>query len=756
MEVRPVSHDLALMASRALLLDDDAGIALCAKQTRVLDRPPRHDAMLGSPTPPLAFEGPRSATAGYRSDIDGLRAVAVLAVILFHAAAWVPGGYVGVDGFFVISGFLITGQIAAELDDGRFSLATFWVRRVRRIWPAAFAVTIAVLAAGWLLLMPRDYVVTAKDAMAQSLMLANVHLSKNVGDGYFAASSDSRPLLHMWSLAVEEQFYVFLPLALVALWRIGRNRCAWLLGLLALASFAASVAWLPSQPKAVFYLLPFRAWELLLGSLVALVAGRPADASSPPRPRFLAEAASLLGLGMMLGCFFTYARATPFPAAAAVPPCLGAALVIAACSSPASRAPMVNRLLSLQPLPAIGKVSYSLYLWHWPVLAFIRYCIAEPSARWTLAAMVAVLPVSYLSWRWIEQPFRLRSGHALPAGPVRSMSIAAWRPVLVGSVAWIVVCAAGGLIVRKAGIPSRWNSEERQFMESGKWSPGVDRFVICGFNDRERFLDDPLPARQDGDVFPRIGAESGTGGTDFLLWGDSHGQAIAAVIDSAARAHGMCGRAALMSGTPPLPCAWIGMTQRERGICEKWSRMVMDWIRENRPRHVLVCANWRLYRKYFRRIDGDSSPHGPDADALRDGLQRMLSECEAVGTRVTLMMQVPTQDMLPKQRVILARFSGRGIDLAGIGRAALDRQQAEIAAAVAGVAADDLRVVNLADAMFGPDGTSSVGDAGGSWYADRGHISGYGAERLFSGLLDGIMASMAAERGDDGAAKPAP
>ena len=721
---------------------------------------PRQDAVLGLPTPPPVCDGSRSVSSGYRRDIDGLRAVAVLAVILFHATPWVPGGYVGVDVFFVISGFLITGQIASELDDRRFSLATFWVRRVRRIWPAAFAVTIAVLAVGGLMLMPTDYVATARDAMAQALMLANVHLWKNMPLGYFAPASDSRPLLHMWSLAVEEQFYVFLPLVMIALWRLGRNRCAWLLGILALASFAFSVAWLPSQPKAVFYLLPFRAWELLLGSLVALGAAQPRARSSDdvPRPawwRFFAEAGSMLGLGTILGCCLGYTKSMSFPAAAAVPPCVGAALIIAACVTPAGHVPMANRLLSLQPLPSIGKLSYSLYLWHWPVLAFIRYGVPEPSVPSLVVAMAAVLPVSYLSWKWIEQPFRLRPGHAEPDKPVRSTTIAAWHPVLLGALAWTVVYAGSGLIVRKSGIPSRLSPAERRFVDTCRFSPGLQRLLIVPFNNRDSFLDRPVPATPEKELFPRLGAESVAGSPDFLLWGDSHGQAISMVIDSAARMHGVYGHAALMSGTPPLPGIWNGVKHSDRLVCEKWSRVVMDWIRTHRPRHVLVCGYWKGHA-HLRRIDGSDRPGDHPAGVLSYGLQRLLSECEAVGVRVTVMLQVPTQEALPAQRVVLAHYLGRAIDLVGVDRAALDSQQANIVAAVAGVASDELSVINLADPFFGPNGMSGVGDDGGSWYFDRHHISAYGVERVLSAMLGDLMETLATDRSHEVTTQPLP
>jgi len=702
---------------------------------------------------PRSADGTHSADTSYRSDIDGLRALAVLAVILFHATRWAPGGFVGVDVFFVISGFLITGQIAADLDEERFSLATFWGRRVRRIWPAAFVVTCAVLTAGWFVMVPKDYATTAGDAQAQAIMLANVHLWKNVEQGYFAPSSDLRPLLHMWSLAVEEQFYVFLPLVMMVAWRYGRRRCAWLLGALALASLVLGVRWLPSQPKAVFYLLPFRAWELLIGSLVALVSpwrhGTPDDQPDvvprPAWPRLLAEVGSMLGLGLILVSSLAYTKNTTFPAAAAMPPCIGAALIIAACARPSGSMPLVNRMLAVQPLPMIGRLSYSLYLWHWPVLAFMRYCLVEPSVRWTSAAMVAVVPVAYLAWRWIEQPFRIRPGHADADRPVRSMTIAAWRPVLVGTIAWIAVYMAGGLIAKQRGMDSRFNAVERQFIDSSRFVANRNRLLGIGFKERHNFLDRSLRMSRDGDVFPKIGAESAPGGPDFLLWGDSHARAISDVVDSAARRHGVYGHAALMGGTVPLPGVWNGSKHQDLLVCEKWSATVIDWIRIHRPRHVVVCGNWATYPR-VRRIDGDGRRTDPVADVLADALKLLIGQCDAVGARVTLLLQVPTQDLIPAQRVIRAHLAGRPIDLSGVSRAVVDRQQANIAAAVAIVASERLRVINLADPFFGPNGVSVVGDDGGSWYFDRDHVSAYGAERRFTVVLEDMMGIMAAER----------
>jgi peptidoglycan/LPS O-acetylase OafA/YrhL len=705
------------------------------------------------------------AAEAYRHDIDGLRALAVLAVVLFHATPWLRGGFVGVDVFFVISGFLITRRIAAELDASRFSLAAFWERRVRRIWPAALVVTAVVLVAGWILLVPKDYAALAEDAGAQALMLVNVHFWRNLPRGYFAPASDLRPLLHMWSLAVEEQFYVLLPLVMIACWRFGRAGCTWLLGLLALASFGCSVFWLPSQPNAVFYLLPFRAWELLVGSLAALVAPRlaggssgqsaaPATAPGFAPARLGADAVGLAGLALMGGCCFSYTQTTPFPALAAVPPCLGAALVILGHRAGTSGTSPSVRLLSLWPLPAIGRLSYSLYLWHWPVLAFLRCCLPAPRPDWQVAAMAAVLPVAYVSWRWVEQPFRTRDGTPPEQDLAAASGLRAWRPVFVGVGVWLVVLAAGWGIVRLEGVPARFTEEQRRFLDTTKYVDN-DYKARASFRKRYALLERPLPDVRQIDALPRMGADPVRARPDFLLWGDSHGVAISDEVDRVARLHGLSGHAALLGGTPPLLGVATGQTTRDRQLCETWSRHILDWVREHHPRVILLCANWPTYRN-ARRLDADGRRFSGSGEVYRYALQILVRECEKVGTHVNVMLQVPEQEKLPQHRAVAARLSGREISLDGVDRATADRQQAEIVAGVAGVGSDRCVAVDLAAPLFGPDGMSRVGDAGGSWYSDRNHISAYGAGRLFAPLLDTMMAALAAEAGDEGPAGPSP
>jgi peptidoglycan/LPS O-acetylase OafA/YrhL len=337
---------------------------------------------------------------GYRPDIDGVRALAILPVILFHADLGCPGGFIGVDIFFVISGFLITTLILKELRADAFSLATFWERRIRRIFPALFVVIFATLIAGWFLYLPPDFDLLGQSVAAQALLLSNVFFYQHMG--YFQPDSNAMPLLHTWSLAVEEQFYVIFPLLLIFLARHKRFSIAQIIFCLCICSLNLSVWGIKFNfsSSANFYLLPTRAWELMIGAFLAAI---------PRKQLFHArwnEAAGLAGLGLVLYAVFFYTRETEFPGLAAIPPCLGAALIII---SGGATPTLVSRVLVLRPIVFVGLISYSLYLWHWPLLVFTRYISIEAQS-WQLrvALLLASTVLAILTFTLIEVPFRRR------------------------------------------------------------------------------------------------------------------------------------------------------------------------------------------------------------------------------------------------------------------------------------------------------------------------------------------------------------
>ena len=332
----------------------------------------------------------------YRPEIDGLRAIAVMAVILFHAGfSYFSGGFVGVDVFFVISGYLITNILVNDLHNERFSLLAFYERRARRILPALFLVVAVsmVFAQAWM--VPSRFVDFSESALATVLFVANFYFWQTAN--YFEAAAEFKPLLHTWSLAVEEQYYLFFPVFLLLVWRYARRLLWPLMGLAAVASLALAEVASNVSPVANFFLAPTRAWEFLVGSFCAYLLRR----GHVPRHGGLAA----LGLALVVVSILVYDRDTPFPSLYALVPVGGTALILLF----GGAGTWVGSLLASRAFVGVGLISYSAYLWHQPVFAFARIrALDELDIATKLVLIAAVLALSYLSWRWVEEPFRRR------------------------------------------------------------------------------------------------------------------------------------------------------------------------------------------------------------------------------------------------------------------------------------------------------------------------------------------------------------
>ena len=333
----------------------------------------------------------------YQPEVDGLRALAVLPVLFFHSGwAVFSGGYVGVDVFFVISGYLITGILAAELADNRFSILNFYERRIRRIMPCLLAVIIASGVAAAILLVPMDFRDFAKSVVATLFFASNVLFFRQ--SGYFDEQSEMKPMLHTWSLAVEEQYYIFFPILLWLIHRYARDRMFLLLAPLAILSFALSVWGVRHAPAFTFFMAPTRIWELFAGALLAL------GLVPAIEKRVIREALSWLGLGLIGYAIIVFTESTRFPGLNALFPVVGAVLLIHS-----ARGTSAGWLLSHRIPVFIGLISYSLYLWHWPIIVFSEYRLGhELSGLETVAAIAASLVVAALSWRYVERPFRVK------------------------------------------------------------------------------------------------------------------------------------------------------------------------------------------------------------------------------------------------------------------------------------------------------------------------------------------------------------
>ncbi len=340
----------------------------------------------------------------YRPEIDGLRAVAVLPVILFHAGfAPFSGGYVGVDVFFVISGYLITSILLKDLSTGTFTLTRFYERRARRILPALFLIFMVSTIAAWILLLPDEMKDFTGSLAAATTFWSNIYFWQ--GSGYFGGPAELKPLLHTWSLGVEEQYYILFPLFLMLAWGLGRKKIIIILASLFGLSLIGAHLGALNGSNGVFFLLPTRMWELLLGIFAAFYLAR-TDIKQLSKP--VNEALGLAGLAMILAAVFLFDENTPTPGLPLLLPTLGALLIIL-CGQ--DKNTLIYKVLSFTPLVWIGLISYSAYLWHQPLLAFARHYTYEDTPPWLLGALcLATLPLSYLSWRFVEQPFRRKDG----------------------------------------------------------------------------------------------------------------------------------------------------------------------------------------------------------------------------------------------------------------------------------------------------------------------------------------------------------
>ncbi|MBV8808304.1 MAG: acyltransferase, partial [Acidobacteriaceae bacterium] len=492
----------------------------------------------------------------YRPEIDGLRAIAVLAVVFYHyRLPGFDGGYVGVDIFFVISGYLITTLIYAEMRNGSFSLMTFYERRVRRIFPALFSLLAVVTCFAFLLLLPSDLTRFSKSLTAATVFSANI-LFWHEG-GYFDAVGTVKPLLHTWSLAVEEQFYLIYPTLLLAIRKANRGWVLGCVGLLLAASLGASAIGVRLWPSWTFYSLPSRMWELMLGAVLAL-----GDWPSP-QGKLIGNFLGFTGLVMIGIAIVLFGDETPFPGIAALLPCIGAALVIYSGGSGKSIAAYV---LGARIPVLIGLVSYSLYLWHWPLYVFGNYLtITGIGTLEKLALIFVSFLLAYISYRYVETRFRgkgaILSRNALFSSGLIAMGVA-------------VTC--GTMLSLNRGCLWRYHGPVRA-LAAGSFD--VDRSLKGCFS---------LPLDQVAvGALCRIGYSHAP--ITFLLWGDSHAQFLAPAVSEAASRKGVAGLVVTETHCAPL----IGVRQSDKGDCRRFNDAVVAFLqKKSNINEVILAARW--------------------------------------------------------------------------------------------------------------------------------------------------------------------
>lgn len=564
------------------------------------------------------------SSLSYRPEIDGLRSVAVLPVIAFHAG-WsvLGGGYAGVDIFFVISGYLITGILLRDLAMGRFSILRFYERRARRILPALVCVILACLPLAWIWMTPDQLEEFGRSILSVAGFVSNHFFWAEID--YFDNRAELKPLLHTWSLAVEEQYYVFFPPLLWLIWRLGRRGAFGVIVILTLGSLLMCHVGAERRPAMTFYLLPFRAWELGIGAICAFVLHRQLDGRGPA---ILSAGLGWLGLGMILGSMVFFEATTPWPSAWTILPVMGTALVILCARSGLG----AGRLLSLRPLVGVGLISYSAYLWHQPLLAFARIRSLNDPTPLLMGGIVALtLVLAWLTWRFVEQPFR--------KGPRPLLSGLA--PALGTAVAALVLIASTGAILWKAdGAPGRLTPRETKIMAFPKDSALFDGCMASRMAQVK--------------PHPQAGCLTGSGTVpDVVIAGDSHAFPLAQAVADSLTSENLTIYATSHTGCVPIP-SLEARTGIDSASCHAWSAELYRYLDRLDDPVLVLSARWQAYLEQaaFDNGEGGHETGRSFTVDVTDFAARTGGEAERVA-RVKASYRAELLSLLERYRVVL-------------------------------------------------------------------------------------------------------
>lgn len=616
-----------------------------------------------------------------------MRAVAVTSVLLCHLGTKTfTGGYVGVDVFFVLSGFLISQIIAEDLRADRFSIAKFYERRIRRIVPALVFVCAVCTAVATVLLFPDEMKTYAASLLAAVFSVSNIWFAHQTS--YFDPAAATQPLLHTWSLGVEEQFYIFYPLLLSAVFRYRRAWLPALIWILLAASLALSIGLSPFYPRSSYFLIHSRMWELLIGAVLAL---RLVPSSTRAWQREMAAAFGLVGL---LVAILSFSDKTVFPGYAALLPCVATALIMWGEGQTA-----VARLLSIRPMVFVGLISYSLYLWHWPLIVFTKLIVVQPFTLMQMLAIgTAAFVLSVLTWRFVETPFRRRTTLRSP-----SVKVFAFGGASIGALA---VCAIAVMLLQ--GMPSRFAKNILNIEAAAQdWSP---KRVACHFDgslagdfDKSCVLGAP--------VEPSI-----------IIYGDSHGAELSVALASLAEARNESVRELTASGCPPA----LDFTYRDRPECPAYNAKILARLVSLPPKTIIIATNSVGWTDEY-------------AKEFKSGLRSVLRALSSAGHHVILLGPVPPH---PNQLPVPATLARKALlgkkpekyafrpDMPKLRE--LDATLAELAIA------ENARYVSLLAALC--DESHCKADMNGTvLYFDDNHMSVAGQKLIAAKLLAPIL-----------------
>lgn len=627
----------------------------------------------------------------YRPDVNGLRAVAVILVLIYHLGFGAPGGYLGVDVFFVISGYLITGIINRQLNDASFSFGDFYSRRARRILPALLLVLLVTSIAAGLLLLPSDFVRYAKSLVASLLSISNFWFW--LLGGYFGPVSEMEPLLHTWSLGVEEQFYIIVPVALFLIHKWKPESLQGFLLLICVVSFGLALYLSPARPSAVFFFSPMRAWELALGGVLAT--SRLPEIDS----RTTRELVSWSGLLLILVPAFLFSSETNVPWM--LLPCLGTGALIWVGASGES---IPRRALSSFLMVGIGLISYSLYLWHWPLIVMAKHLQGVELGAFTrgLIGMLSLL-LAWLTWKYVETPFRNKNA-------VNSTKFIGVCCVSLGALAVVA-----GMIVASRGMEWRFDDKIVALDHERVRNAARDD---C-FDYRGMLLTRDSLCSIGADVTPSI-----------LIWGDSYAHAMLPAFEAALTKMGSAAYFAAAPGCPPVPgvnLSFLGETNRR---CQEFNRGVMRLIQEGKSLDtVIISAAWVIYASedygYILTNEGGAR----QGHALAEGVASLADELRGISPRTKLVVIAQTPSYGKSVPLAMIDVSLRSLSFPILSTEDWKQQskQAHEAFAIASFGRK-IEVVDPAEWFCRGAVCKFSNEEGLPFYYDHGHLNSRGAQ----------------------------
>lgn len=674
----------------------------------------------------------------YRPEIDGIRALAVLPVVLFHAGIpGMAGGFVGVDVFFVISGFLITRILIDELEAGSFSLGRFYARRVRRLLPAFLIVLAATAAASAWISTPTDWVDFAKHMLASLLFLGNVH--SWLSSGYFEQAAAATPLLHVWSLAVEEQFYLLFPCLVLAIWTFRKRWLGAALLFLLSGSFGLAVWASEAYPTAAYFLMPFRAWELLVGACAVLLDRRygwTERAQHADAPGWMGTLPHL-GLLLILMSMALLDRGSVYPGWNTLPPVIGTALLLLFCH----RGGGLGLIFSSRWVTWLGLLSYSWYLWHQPMLALYRqWILGDPPLMGLMAVILFSLLLAAATYAGVERPIRRAGQQTGVRGRIHAV-------VLAGSLGMAVLAV---LIHRADGFPGRYPDQAR--IEADRALQSITR--PC---------DASAVSWRGAPPNCHLPSEARSGPPDVLLLGDSHADAILPAFVEMARRHSMTVAYVGQGACPSLIGVDVAAGYWPAGHCQQLADHQLGVAEELRPRTVVLVGRWGMYldnqrsaqsSKQFYLIDAAIQTRDRESSrrVFTDGLARTVQAYRQLGAEVVLLEQVPLQPVDPGKfylRLSARNLYGTEASLVQVNAASASLSDAEriqqtLRLVLSGLPLSDRPASVRPQSFMCPEGHCRFADAGGALYFDRDHVSARGAVQMAEPLYAAIREALAA------------